>query len=174
MKNKTGTAAGNPRARADRASPAANGNPNAQVGSFVCCYPSSSRSLASSKLFHHPLLSFSTAYHSSVSQPRRPLYHGSNVYAFFFHSRLCGAGACALPGLSARFWVLGLRPRPRPWPCPGAGAGAGANAVQWAAPQQFHPTLPPGFSEVWASHPCSSHHWTQRHAFPVSMSHNCL
>lgn len=31
MKNKAGTAAGNPRARADRASPTMNGNPNAQV-----------------------------------------------------------------------------------------------------------------------------------------------
>lgn len=35
MKNKAGTAAGNPRARADRASPTMNGNPNAQVCS-VC------------------------------------------------------------------------------------------------------------------------------------------
>ncbi|KAI3395517.1 hypothetical protein diail_1234 [Diaporthe ilicicola] len=49
MKNKAGTAAGNPRARADRASPTMNGNPNAQVdnddfcsacggnGEIVCC-----------------------------------------------------------------------------------------------------------------------------------------
>ncbi|KKY37827.1 putative phd finger domain protein [Diaporthe ampelina] len=49
MKNKAGTAAGNPRARADRASPTMNGNPNGQVdnddfcsacggnGEIVCC-----------------------------------------------------------------------------------------------------------------------------------------
>lgn len=33
MKNKAGTAAGNPRARSDRASPTANGLPNTQVSS---------------------------------------------------------------------------------------------------------------------------------------------
>lgn len=164
MKNKAGTAAGNPRARADRASPTMNGNPNAQV--CPVCFDVHVHCGHRHICIHLTLLLSFTPY--TIPHPASHVDFFSLIVApavcfsaLFGFARWCW---CQLPGLSAKFWVLALRPGP--WPCPGATAVAGLPVAD--------PTLPPTFSEAWASHPCSSHHWTQRHAFPASMSHNCL
>lgn len=116
MKNKAGTAAGNPRARADRASPTMNGNPNAQVcpicfhihihrGRGACFHPF--------RLYHllcsaHQFRFSSRFHHFSMVAP-----------AVCFSALLGFARWLLVPGargLSAKFWVLTLRPGP--WPCP--------------------------------------------------------
>lgn len=126
MKNKAGTAAGNPRARADRASPTMNGNPNAQVcpicfhihihrGRRTCFRPF--------QLYH---LLFS-AHHFSFFQQVPSFLHGCTSCVFFctswFRALVLVPGA---GGLSAKFWVLALRPGP--WPLPQV-------QLQWQAPQ---------------------------------------
>lgn len=163
MKNKAGTAAGNPRARADRASPTMNGNPNAQVRPSVLMFTFTTA--IGIFCIHFTLFSFPlSVQHSPIFHPVRFFPHGCTGCVLFCTCRIPRAGA----GARCQGWQpsFGFRP---------SGPGPAQVQMQWVAgPPVADPTLPPAFSEVWASHPCSSHHWTQRHAFPASMSHNCL
>lgn len=90
MKNKAGTAAGNPRARSDRASPTANGLPNTQVSS-VFVYLTTAITISAA---------FPTPYTTSI------------VIILLWRAviELCVSRSCWIFRLaSAKFWVLALR-----------------------------------------------------------------
>lgn len=169
MKNKAGTAAGNPRARADRASPTMNGNPNAQVRPI--CFDV--------HLHHHDHrhVCINSFYSLSPSPSVCTTTCSSSSFHHFFMVAL-PALFSALVGLARRCWCCarcrgGCQPSFGFWPS-GPGPGPAQVQLQWQAPQRLIRHCRPPLVRCGRVIPAHLIHWTQRHAFPASMSHNCL
>lgn len=125
MKNKAGTAAGNPRARMDRASPTMNGNPNAQVCPSVLIF--------SHRAHSHICILF-------ILFPSSIPYTVARSLSLFHESFIVARAACfsalvrfcvlvVVPGAGGCQPSFGFSPsRAGPWPWPGATAVAGP---QW-------------------------------------------
>lgn len=160
MKNKAGTAAGNPRARADRASPTMNGNPNAQVRPI--CFHIHIHHGRRHVFIHFSLIVSSILY--TITRPSSRFHHFSMVAPAVCFSALLGFRALVRAGGGAQFrgvvsQVFGFGPqRPGPWPC------AGATVV--AGPPVADPTLPPTFPLVRCGRVIPAHLITGHKATP--------
>lgn len=168
MKNKAGTAAGNPRARADRASPTMNGNPNAQV-----------RPICLDAHFHHDhqhvCIHFSPfflfiygVHHCSFFQQIASLLHGCTTCVFF-----CISWFLALVLVLVFALCRGCQPSFGFWPS-GPGPGPAQVQLQRQGPQRLIRQCRPPLVRCGRVIPAHLIHWTQRHAVPASMSQNRL
>lgn len=124
MKNKAGTAAGNPRARADRASPTMNGNPNAQVCQSVLIFGHHDHS--------HICILF-ILFLASIAYTITP--SSSHLYEHFVVApAACFFCTCCFSRAGAGAQCQGRQPSFGFWPS-GPGPGLAQVQLQWQAPQ---------------------------------------